>query len=268
MSFKKTFTIATLLTLLCTAASAQVGSYAQLRTASWSLYGMGGASTATGDKLFGNVSPSPDTFASPLAGAGVTFNLRPWIRFDLGYEASKYMREQRFASIQSDGLAYRSLDVLYNAVDLTIDFNLAQIFRQKGTSGRFNAYLGSGIGEMFIYGTDYTVKMGQSETVSNDPMNDNYSFKAWLKAHNDGIEHMSPYIPVSLSFEYDVTPRFTLGLRGAMKYLLNDDALSIPDMTESAAVVLRVNFVGHKHGYTSMAKQIESLQKELSAARK
>lgn len=243
-TIRKSFATISLLLMLGTVTSAQVDPYARLRTNTWSLYGAGGASAATGDRLFGNISPSPDTYAAPLAGAGVTFNLRPWVRFDLGYEVSKYMREQRFSTVQQDGLAYRSLNVLYHAVDLDIEFNLAQIFRQKEEAGRFNAYLGSGIGEMFIYGTDYSVKMGQEETASQNSMYDNYSFKAWLRAHNDSVEHTSPYIPVTLSFEYDITPRFTLGLRGDIRYLLNGDALSIPAMTESAAVVLRVNFIG------------------------
>lgn len=250
--------------LISVAASAQVSDYSQLRTNSWSIYGLGGVSAATGEKLFENVSPSPDTYVAPMVGAGITYNIRPWLRLNLGYETSKYLREQRFGAAQADGLTYRNLEVLYNDVEFNGELNIAQFFREKGTSGRFNAYIGTGIGEMFAYGYDYTVKMGEKLTVSEDKYNDNYTFKAWLEGHNDDIAHMSPYIPANLSIEYDVTPRFTLGVRGSVKYILNKDATRLPTLTESVGAVLRVNFVGNKQGYRSKAKQIAALDNELA----
>ena len=92
--------------LLSVAAKAQqVSDYSQLRTNTWSIYGLGGVATATGDKLFPNINESADTFLAPMGGAGITYNIRPWIRLNLGYEVSKYRREQRLAALQADGLS-------------------------------------------------------------------------------------------------------------------------------------------------------------------
>lgn len=251
---------------LCGAANAQVSDYYQLRTNSWSIYGLGGVSAATGQGLYSNVSPSADTYVAPMGGLGVTWNIRPWVRFDLGTEASKYLREQRWSKPQADGVAYRSLNVFYDDVELAADFNLAQIFRKKGQAGRFNVWLGTGIGGMFAFGSDYAISMGQKETIDPDPKNDNYTFTAWLKAHNEGVKGASAYIPANLSVEYDITPRFTLGLRGSAKYILNGGKDMLPDWTESVGAVLRVNFVGKKHGYTSRKRQVARLESDLATA--
>ena len=234
--------------LFSVAANAQESNYSQLRTNSWSLYGIGGISFVTGDRLYQNVDPSPDTYVAPMLGAGVTYNIRPWVRLNLGYENSKYRREQSWHQVQTDGLSYRSLEVMHHDVDLTADFNLAQIFRHKGESGRFNLYLGTGIGGMFAYGYDYTIRTGESETVDPDLMNDNYAYTAWLKASNERVKKNAAYIPLNLSAEYDISPRFTMGIRASAKFILDHKTQLVPSTAESFGIVLRYNFVGRKHG--------------------
>ena len=241
--------------LFSVAANAQESNYSQLRTNSWSLYGIGGISFVTGDRLYQNVDPSPDTYVAPMLGAGVTYNIRPWVRLNLGYENSKYRREQSWHQVQTDGLSYRSLEVMHHDVDLTVDFNLAQIFRHKGESGRFNLYLGTGIGGMFAYGYDYTIRTGESETVDPDLMNDNYAYTAWLKASNERVKKNAAYIPLNLSAEYDISPRFTMGIRASAKFILDHKTQLVPSTAESFGIVLRYNFVGRKHDYNSEATQ-------------
>ena len=253
--------------LLSVAAKAQqVSDYSQLRTNTWSIYGLGGVATATGDKLFPNINESADTFLAPMGGAGITYNIRPWIRLNLGYEVSKYRREQRLAAPQADGLSYRGLEALYNALEFNGELNLAQIFREKGTSGPFNVYLGSGIGALVSLGADYAVNMGQEETVDPSTTNDNYSFTAWLKAHNDRIQFSSPFVPVNLSFEYDIVPKFTVGLRGSLKWLFGDDDPYKPQFIESAGVLLRYNFLCGNAGFTSNKQRISQLESQLAEA--
>lgn len=232
MMIRRILTALTVLALSCTAAYAQSG---------WSLYAYGGASAAAGENLIENISPSPDTYASPLAGAGISFAPGQLLRFNVGYEISKYKREQRLSEVATDGLAYRSLDALYNAACFTVDLDIAGLFRRKGEEGRLDAYLGTGFGEMFICGADYTIKMGQEVTAQGDPAEDNYTFKAWLRAHNEDVRHNSPYIPVVFSIEYDITQNLSLGIRAGLKCILNQNAASVPDRTGSAALLLRVN---------------------------
>lgn len=256
---KKIISTLFLALLLSVGANAQVESYRLLRTNSMSMYGVGGASMASGYKLFDNVNAAAGTAISPMGSAGVTFNLRPWIRFNFGVEFSKYAREQRWATVQADGLSYRNLNMLYNAIELTADFNIAQIFREKGQSGPFNVYFGTGIGELSTYGYDYSISMGESLWEDPTKINDNYSFKTWVDSHSNYVANGSPYIPANLSIEYDVTPRFTVGVRGNLKYTLNRQASSMPLLLESFGAVLRVNFVGLRQRYTSQKKQIVNM---------
>ena len=65
------------------------------RTCTWSLYGEAGATMSHGIGI-SNVNAAPWTSVSPEIGAGVSFNIRPWIRLGLNYDFSKYARELRF----------------------------------------------------------------------------------------------------------------------------------------------------------------------------
>lgn len=238
-----------------------VESYDMLRTNSWSFYGMGGASMAQGEKLYENIDPAAYVYASPMVGAGITFNARPWIRFNVGYETSKYRRQQRFDSVQSDGLSYRNLEILYNDVELNFDLNFMELFKNR-ESKKFNIYLGSGFGEMFAYGADYSIKIVNPET--RPGFGTTYTYTSELNAHNDQCGFCSPYIPANISFEYDIAPRFSVGVRGSVKFMLNK-AYLLSDMTESLGILVRYNLVGSKHGYTSKSKQIKNLTENLAA---
>lgn len=69
------------------------------RTCTWSLYGEAGATMSHGIGI-SNVNAAPWTSVSPEIGAGVSFNIRPWIRLGLNYDFSKYARELRFNKLQ------------------------------------------------------------------------------------------------------------------------------------------------------------------------
>ena len=72
------------------------------RTCTWSLYGEAGATMSHGIGI-SNVNAAPWTSVSPEIGAGVSFNIRPWIRLGLNYDFSKYARELRFDKLQTLG---------------------------------------------------------------------------------------------------------------------------------------------------------------------
>ena len=66
------------------------------RTSTWSLYAEGGATMVHGLGM-SSVDAPPGMNIFPEIGAGVSFNIRPWIRLGLNYDFSKYAREQRFS---------------------------------------------------------------------------------------------------------------------------------------------------------------------------
>lgn len=69
------------------------------RTSTWSLYAEGGATMVHGLGM-SSVDAAPGMNIFPEIGAGVSFNIRPWIRLGLNYDFSKYAREQRFSEFQ------------------------------------------------------------------------------------------------------------------------------------------------------------------------
>ena len=257
--------------LLTTVAFAQVEveSYDALRSGTWSPYVKGGVSFATGGD-FENLNAGANTYVAPMAGLGIDYNILPWVRVGLGYEASLYNREQRLNAIATDGTAYRNLGVLYHGVDLTADFNIMEIWKDRACKA-FNIYLGTGIGYMFAYGNAYDMKMGFEEI--QDPANfnaagkqiaDNYTLSAWFKGHNEPVSFGSPYIPANLSFEYDINPRFTIGLEGGLRYLLGTSEY-MPKLVENVGLTLRWNIVGLKQGCRTKAQVINELRDKFLA---
>lgn len=256
--------------LLATSAFAQVEveNYDALRTNTWSPYVKGGIALTTGGE-FRNNNAGIGTFVTPMAGVGVDYNILPWVRVGVGYEASGYNREQRLTAIAPDGTSYRSLEMIYHAVDLTADFNLMEIWKDRSCKA-FNIYLGTGFGYLFSQGIEHTINMGIIETI--DPNNyvngvqvaDNYSVHSWYNANNNSVAFNSPYIPAYLSVEYDINPRFTMGLEGGVKYLLGSNGFA-PQLIETAGVVLRWNIVGLKQGCRTKAQVINELRTKLTA---
>ncbi|MCQ2138386.1 MAG: OmpA family protein [Bacteroidales bacterium] len=251
--------------LLATSAFAQVEveSYDALRTNTWSPYVKGGVSFATGGE-FENINAGLNTYVAPMAGLGIDYNIRPWVRIGVGYEASLFNREQRFAAIAADGTTYRNLGVLYHGIDLTADFNIMEIWKDRACKA-FNIYLGTGAGLMFAYGNTYDIKMGFKETVDKTLYTDNYKIETWVTAHNNPLSYNAPYIPANLSFEYDLSPRFTVGLEAGARYILGVGPY-MPKLVENVGVTLRWNIVGLKQGCRTRKQVINALRSNLAAS--
>lgn len=243
--------------------------YKAFRTNTWSIYAQGGASWANGTDMQ-NVNASASTLTNPLVGGGLNYNVKPWLRLGLNYEFSTYAREQRFSEYQpvpganlentgmtlveqGGGLAYSKMWTQFHAADFSVEFNLAEIWPDRKAQW-FNAYLGTGIGYMMTNGNLYDISMGYA--VWSDPKNvvngvtvgNSYESTSWLKAHNTRHGYQTPYVPATLSLEFDVTPRFTIGAKGGLMYLLGSGDFS-PKFVETAGIVLRLNLIGKKQGY-------------------
>lgn len=252
-----------LLTILCLGAfvvsttnvSAQ-DDQKSLRTNTWSIYGQGGTSWATGLD-YKNVHSSAGESIAPEMGVGVNYNLRPWIRFGLNYEFSKYKREQRFTEFQSmnykpaiqtgeliesnGGMIYGDMWTWYHNVDLTAEFNIMELWVNR-SSRRFNLYAGTGLGAMFAKGNTYTMGMGAEVWHDTSATNGDWTNTGWVKATNDRHHYQSAYMPFNLSAEYDVSPRLTLGVKGQYKCVFSSDDMA-PDGLFATAFTIRYNFV-------------------------
>lgn len=275
------------------------------RTCTWSLYGEAGAMMSHGIGI-SNVNAAPWTSVSPEIGAGVSFNIRPWIRLGLNYDFSKYARELRFNKLQpldtpagdgtidtdgthtgdlsgdfsgeiipdidgtpagdrlllekTGGLAYTKMWTHYHATDLTLEFNVMEIWKNR-TDKRFNLYAGAGFGWLFAKGNTYNIAMG------NERWKEKYkeTIDIWLKAENTRHNYNTGYVPMLVSAEFDVSPIVTLGLQGNYKWLLKCD--NAPKGIGTVSMVVRLNLLGGKSGYKSKASRLRESENALAAMR-
>lgn len=265
------------------------------RTCTWSLYGEAGATMSHGIGI-SNVNAAPWTSVSPEIGAGVSFNIRPWIRLGLNYDFSKYARELRFDKLQTlgdsagdgtididgnlsgdilpdidgsvtgdrlllektGGLAYTKMWTQYHAADLTLEFNVMEIWKNR-TDKRFNLYAGAGFGWLFARGNTYNIAMG------NERWKEKYkeTTDIWLKAENTRHNYNTGYVPMLVSAEFDVSPIVTLGLQGNYKRLLKCD--NAPKGIGTVSMVVRLNLLGGKSGYVSKSHILRESQNALAA---
>lgn len=241
------------------------------RTCTWSLYGEAGA-TMSHSIGISNVNAAPWTSVSPEIGAGVSFNIRPWIRLGLNYDFSKYARELRFDKLQplgdsagdrlllekTGGLAYTKMWTQYHAADLTLEFNVMEIWKNR-TDKRFNLYAGAGFGWLFARGNTYNIAMG------NERWKEKYkeTTDIWLKAENTRHNYNTGYVPMLVSAEFDVSPIVTLGLQGNYKRLLKCD--NAPKGIGTVSMVVRLNLLGGKSGYKSKSHILRESQNALAA---
>lgn len=267
------------------------------RTCTWSLYGEAGATMSHGIGI-SNVNAAPWTSVSPEIGAGVSFNIRPWIRLGLNYDFSKYARELRFDKLQplgdsagdgtididgnlsgdivpdidgkptgdrlllekTGGLAYTKMWTQYHATDLTLEFNVMEIWKNR-TDKRFNLYAGAGFGWLFARGNTYNIAMG------NERWKEKYkeTTNIWLKAENTRHNYNTGYVPMLVSAEFDVSPIVTLGLQGNYKRLLKCD--NAPKGIGTVSMVVRLNLLGGKSGYVSKVSKLRESENALAAMR-
>lgn len=267
------------------------------RTCTWSLYGEAGATMSHGIGI-SNVNAAPWTSVYPEIGAGVSFNIRPWIRLGLNYDFSKYARELRFDKLQplgdsagdgtididgnlsgdivpdidgkpagdrlllekTGGLAYTKMWTQYHAADLTLEFNVMEIWKNR-TDKRFNLYAGAGFGWLFARGNTYNIAMG------NERWKEKYkeTTDIWLKAENTRHNYNTGYVPMLVSAEFDVSPIVTLGLQGNYKRLLKCD--NAPKGIGTVSMVVRLNLLGGKSGYVSKVSKLRESENALAAMR-
>lgn len=267
------------------------------RTCTWSLYGEAGATMSHGIGI-SNVNAAPWTSVSPEIGAGVSFNIRPWIRLGLNYDFSKYARELRFDKLQplgdfagdgtididgdlsgdivpdidgkptgdrlllekTGGLAYTKMWTQYHAADLTLEFNVMEIWKNRPDK-RFNLYAGAGFGWLFARGNTYNIAMG------NERWKEKYkeTTDIWLKAENTRHNYNTGYVPMLVSAEFDVSPIVTLGLQGNYKRLLKCD--NAPKGIGTVSMVVRLNLLGGKSGYKSKSGKLRESENALAAMR-
>lgn len=219
-----------------------------------------------------SVDAAPGMNIFPEIGAGVSFNIRPWIRLGVNYDFSKYAREQRFSEFQPleipagegtlseqyGGLVYSKMWTHYHAADLTLEFNIMELWRNR-QDRRLNLYAGAGFGWLFASGNTYDISMGHERWSGSYKE----TINTWLDAVNSRHKYDVGYVPMLLSAEFDVSPVVTVGVQGNYKRLFSCD--NAPKGIGTASVVLRLNILGSKSGYKSTGRKLRESELALAA---
>ena len=224
-----------------------------VRTGSWSIYAQGGLSWATG-VWYENIDAKKSYSLSPAVGGGVDYTIRPWVRVGAEYLWSRYRGEQRFSQIEATMpmKLYGNYLMNYHKAKLGVDFNFMEFWPQRKAQW-FNVWVGTGVGYMMAKGNEYQMTFNTTVTEPGarsvtDVTIDNGSSTIThtvVKTTNEHSSFNQLYLPLSLNMEFDVSRRFTLGLKGEMDWMVNRKDIAPKNLIFGLATV-RYNFVPSK----------------------
>lgn len=267
---------------MLTAVTIQAQTYNDsVRTNTWSIYAQGGLSTysVVRSTLFDD---SKKTIAPDL-GIGVKYNIQPWVRIGLnvGYTMVKSTnRDLTSSTVETPNFIigdYPGTLVTYTTnfqdrnnmhllgADFNLDFNLLNMVLNRKHS-QFNIWLGVGIGYIHGWNRNSTVDAVKEVAIAGGTPDDTY-FNVYTHDYiNSNVGNRSlntMYVPIQLSAEYDLTPRWTAGVYGLYRDMLLDKELS-PSSILSGGLLLRYNFVD-KRVKSNKKLYYETLEKLNSA---
>ncbi|MGI6242485.1 MAG: hypothetical protein ACOYJK_02930 [Prevotella sp.] len=282
-----------LLLLLCSLvavgarAQSPQGWNSELRTGTWSVYGQGGLSWATG-VWYENIDAKRSYKLSPAVGGGVDFTIRPWVRVGAEYLWSRYRREQRFSKLETTTgpmKAYGNYLMNYHNAKLGVAFNFMELWPRRRAQW-LNIWVGTGFGYTFAKGNEYdirfsttktehgeTVPLTGGETVGNEST---VTITGQVCSANRHEHFNKPYIPASLHIEADVSRQFTVGVKGEADWLLNRGDLA-PENLFLALATVRYNFVAgrsralqrrYEGDVAALNERVNALQRENETMRR
>lgn len=274
--------------VMATATALQAQTYNDtVRTHTWSVYVQGGGCLYHGMRgAEGSETRKP---ISPFVGVGVKYNIKPWVRVGLNLEydmlkstgklvSSYTIRDDSYViKNPQDGKTYPApketkVDILqdrytmhYAMADLNADFNIMELWHNRKAQ-KWNVWLGVGVGYLHGWSRNTSsVSYSELAVAKSDTYYNVYSHN-YLESSSVNEKVDALYIPASLSVEYDITSRWTVGAFGQYKYLPLNKCLTPKGMVNFGAV-LRFNFVG-KRMPSNKARYYRALseQAEMKAA--
>ena len=227
-----------------------------VRTGTWSIYAQGGLSWVNG-LWYESVNAKKSYSLSPAVGGGIDYTIRPWVRVGAEYLWSRYRGEQQISSLNATSMpmkAYGNYLVNYHNAKLGLGLNFMELWPNRKAQW-FNVWVGTGVGYMMAKGNEYTLSI--SNTITQDgvtsPITGNVTLdnsssatvQGHVKSTNEHSSFNKLYIPLSLHMEFDVTRRFTLGVKGEMDFVMNREDIAPKNLIFGLATA-RYNFVASR----------------------
>lgn len=228
---------------------------------------------------------------APDISLGLKYNIKPWVRVGLnlgytkikaknagidstrtvtpGYQVGEY--KDAILTVDKAVLVNRNDNHLALA-DLGIDFNILELAQNRNQI--WNLWLGFGVGYMHGWNRNTVTTAIREEAVASGSDHFNIYNKDYIITDATTGNISSLYIPVRLSVECDVSPRWALGLKGEYKYMPLDKDFT-PKGIWSANFTIAYSFVRKRYNkksikehyegiITDMSKDINSLKDEVS----
>lgn len=231
-----------------------------VRTNTWTLYGAGGVSGYHGFR--GGSDTGVHQTVAPDFSVGVKYNIKPWARvgFNLGYTKIKAMNNG-LAHTQTitnnfqigdrtDGVLTTDKVILSNrndihlaGADLNADFNILELFQQRNQ--HWNLWFGTGVGYLHGWNRSTLTTAVSEEGISKGDDHFNVYNHDYITTESANTHINTLYIPVRLSLEYDITPRWTVGVKGEYKFMPLDVDLT-PKGIWSVNASIAYNFGGKR----------------------
>lgn len=268
--------------MLSAAASMHAQTYNDtVRTNTWSVYaqgGVGGYGDMRGEQFVGK------KYLAPNAAVGVKYNIRPWIRMgvNVGWtflkDADKgtvtsttttpnYQVGDRTGLLETAGVRIQNRNMTHIlGADFNIDLNVMDIWHNRRAQ-KFNLWLGAGVGYMKGWNTYSNTWAMDANCVTQDDDHMNIYSHSWIESEQKKNNAKGLYLPFSLSMEWDLAPKWTLGVIGQYE-MLPQKRDYMPKYMWNGGLVMRYNFVGKKQGIYSYKYRYFMALADLEAARK
>jgi len=190
----------------------------------------GGASWSLGGSFADNAGLNA---TRPMAGGGVYWLPADRLRLGAGYSYTSMMRRQldgKMVPLPGGGQAadlYRDLKAGLHGLELTCEYRLLG-------EGPLAFYAGAGAGCLFAAGNIYT--LGVKNEITAGGMGNSISFTGGPEK----LRYAAPFIPVTLSLEYEFIPQVSVSLSCGYRLLLTS-AETAAKGQPYAALGLRLN---------------------------
>jgi len=221
------------------------------------------------------------SYIAPQTSLGVNYNIKPWWRvgMNLNYiylksadkgtvtETSNknYTIEERTGVLNTTSvrLQNRNMNHMLGA-DLNVDFNIMDIWHNRKLQ-KLNVWAGTGIGYIHGWDRNSSTWAVSEECIAQGGEYFNIYNHTYLSSKQINGTSNALYIPLTLSAEYDVHPKLTLGVQGQYK-CMPQDKIGTPKGIWSAGVVIRYNFIGKSKGMKSYKQRYHETLAQLYAS--
>ncbi len=251
-----------------------------VRTNTWSVFAQGGVSYFW--KVRGANYCHGTNRISPDAAVGVKYNIRPWVR--VGFKAEYTQLKSatrgalRISETQNVATTLMGKPAVMNTIvdriqnsnlmhvamaDLNVDFNIMDIWHNRRAQ-KFNLWIGTGVGYFRGWNRNCLSFSTCQDIISQGDTYYNVESHDGIKSYSDNSHSDALYIPLSLSAEWDLTPRWTAGVYAEGKYLPLNKEIT-PKFMAMGGVKIAYNFLGkkkktNKQLYQEALAQVEVLR--------